>query len=215
MGEYVSNGYKKASFKIHMLSRIRRYITTHAATLIYTQTILPYLDYAIFVMDSAHQYSLALLDKIQKCGTRVIEYEKDCNKRKNINILMLQYGIGNLRHQLLALMYNESRKVDNLSCKTTSLALRSDNGIKFRALEKLTRKRTVPKNRIFTRWRRCCAFYTFLCRPCSIICLFPVDRPGDIFGQSQRPHLVFLFFGHNLIQVTDTRCVRDCFLCLF
>ena len=146
MGEYVSNGYKKASFKIHMLSRIRRYITTHAATLTYKQTILPYLDYAIFVMDSAHQYYLALLDKIQKCGTRVIKYEKDCNKRKNIQILMLQYGIGNLRHQLLAFMYNESRKVDNLSCKTTSLALRSDNVIKFRALEKLTRKRTVPNN---------------------------------------------------------------------
>ena len=66
MDEYVSNVYKKASYKIHMLSKIRRYITTHAANLIYKQTILPYLDYASFVMDSAYQYSLSLLDTIQK-----------------------------------------------------------------------------------------------------------------------------------------------------
>ena len=84
---------KKASFKIHMLSKIRRYITTHAATLIYKQTILPYLDYACFVMDSAHQYSLALLDKKQKLSLRLIEYEKNVYKRKDIKVLMSENGI--------------------------------------------------------------------------------------------------------------------------
>ena len=35
MDEYVSNVNKKAGYKIHMLSKIRRYITGHAASLIY------------------------------------------------------------------------------------------------------------------------------------------------------------------------------------
>ena len=148
MDEYVSNVYKKASIKIYMLSKIRRYITTHAATLIYKQTILPYLDYASFVMDSAHQYSLALIDKVQKRGIRLIEYEKDYTKREKIKTLMLEYGIGNLKqrrdNQLLSFMYNESRRIENLNCKMDGMALRSDSKIKFR--EKLTRKTTVQKS---------------------------------------------------------------------
>ena len=97
MDEYVSNVYKKASYKIHMLSMIRSYITVHAATQIYKQTILPYLDYASFLMDSVHQYSLSLLDKIQKRGIRLIEYERDYRKRRDIKILMKAYGIGSIR----------------------------------------------------------------------------------------------------------------------
>ena len=49
MAEYVTNVYKKASYKIHMLSRIRKFITTRAAIQIYKQIILPHLDYASFL----------------------------------------------------------------------------------------------------------------------------------------------------------------------
>ena len=151
MDDYVSNVYRKASYKIHMLSKIRKYITVHAATQIYKQTILPYLDYASFLMDSAYQYSLALLDKIQKRGIRLIEYEKEYRKRDNIKRLMTKYRIENIRHrrdlQLLSFMYNESRSAINLNQHSTSLLLRSSNKIKFK--ETLTRKTQVQKSPYF------------------------------------------------------------------
>ena len=108
-------------------------------------------------MDSAYQYSLSLLDTIQKRGIRLIEYERDYNKQKDIKTLMREYGIGNLRHrrdvQLLPFMYSESRKPSNLMRKQTSLVLRSSNKIKF--IEKLTCKTTVQKSpfyRGFSLW---------------------------------------------------------------
>ena len=119
MDEYVSNVYKKASYKIHMLSKIRKYITIYAAGQIYKQTILPYLDYASFMMDSAHQYSLSLLDKVQKRGIRLIEYENDYKKRVDIKTLMRRYKIENIRHrrdlELLSFMYTESKSPLNLN----------------------------------------------------------------------------------------------------
>ena len=148
MDEYVFNVYKKASYKVHMLSKIRTHITKHAAILIYKQTILPYLDYSSFLMDSAYQYSLSLLDKIQKRSIRLIEYEKDFRKRANIRVLMTEYGIESLRCrrnlQLLSFIYNESKQSDNLNHRSTGLVLRSSNKIKFK--EKLTRKTTVQNS---------------------------------------------------------------------
>ena len=55
--EYVKNVYKKVNYKVYMFSKIRKFITTHAAIMIYKQTIVPYLDYASFLMDCAHQYT--------------------------------------------------------------------------------------------------------------------------------------------------------------
>ena len=148
MDEYVSNVYKKDSYKIHMLSKIRRYVTTYAATQIYKQTILPYLDYASSLMDSAYQYSLSSLDNIQKRAIRLIEYEREYQNRNDIKVLMKDYGIESIRHrrelQLLSFMYNESLDKTNLNQTSTSLILRSSNKIKFR--EKLTRKTSVQNS---------------------------------------------------------------------
>ena len=148
MDDYVSNVYNKSSIKIHMLSKIRRFITTQAAILIYKQTILPYLDYASFLMDSAYQYSLSLLDKIQKRGIRLIEYEKDYRNRRSTKDLMSAYGLQSLRHrrdlQLLTFMYNESLNADNLNLRSHNILLRSSNKIKF--MEKLTRKTSVQNS---------------------------------------------------------------------
>ena len=73
--------------------------------------MLPYLDYASFLMDSAHQYSLSLLDKIHNTCIRIIEYKKKGNREKNIQNLMNIYRIQNIRYrrrmQLLSFMFTE------------------------------------------------------------------------------------------------------------
>ena len=84
MYEYVKNVYKKANYKVFMFSKIRKYINTFAAIMIYKQTILPSLDYASFQMDSAHQYTLSSLDKIHKRCLRLIECKKRNNHEKDL-----------------------------------------------------------------------------------------------------------------------------------
>ena len=97
MDIFVKNVHKKANFTVYMFSRIRKYITKYAAIMIHKQTIVPFLDYAGFLMDSAHQYSLALLDKIHKRCIRIIEYKKKSEHDQNIQNLMRNYCIQNLK----------------------------------------------------------------------------------------------------------------------
>ena len=97
------------------------------------------------------QYSLSLLDKVQKRGIRLIEYENDYKKRVDIKTLMRRYKIENIRHrrdlQLLSFMYTESKSPLNLNLKSPSIILRNSNKVKFR--EKLTRKTQVQNSPYF------------------------------------------------------------------
>ena len=134
-----------------MFSRIRKYITKYAVIMIYKQTIVPYLDYAGFLMDSAHQYSLALLDKIHKRCIRIIEYKKKSERDQNIQNLMHNYCIQNLRHrrmvQLLSFMFTESKVIGNLNVERPAMTLR--NSSKIKSTEKFTRKTIVLKSPLY------------------------------------------------------------------
>ena len=70
MDSFNKNVCKKVNFKLYMFGKIRKYITTHAAILIYKQTILPYFDYGRFLMNSASQNSISKLDKYQNRALR-------------------------------------------------------------------------------------------------------------------------------------------------
>ena len=155
--EYVKNVYKKVNYKVYMFSKIRKFITTHAAIMIYKQTITPYLDYASFLMDSAHMYTLSSLDKIHKRCMRLIEYKSKKDREKDITTLMRTYRIQSIRKrrkvQLLSFMYHESRTMSNLNTDRPERILRSRNKVKFK--EKFTRKTAVlnsPLYRGFALW---------------------------------------------------------------
>ena len=109
MNAYVKNVHKKANYKTYMFSKIRKYITKYAAIMIYKQTILPYMDYSSFLMDSTCQYSLSKLDKIQKRCIRLIEYKNKPHREKDLNTLLKDYRIEPIRErrnkQLLSFMY--------------------------------------------------------------------------------------------------------------
>ena len=157
MNPYVNNVYKKANYKVYMFSKIRKYITRYAAIMIYKQTILPYMDYCSFVMDSACQYSLSKLDKIQKRSARLIEYRPRKDREEDVNTLLRAYRIQPIRdrriQQLLCFIYQESKNPLNLNKKITNLVLRSDSKINFK--EKLTRKTVImnsPYYRAISAW---------------------------------------------------------------
>ena len=157
MYTYVKNVYKKVNFKVYMFSKIRKYITKFAAVMIYKQTIVPYLDYASFLMDSAYQYSLALLDKIHNRCIRIIEYRKKIDCDQNIQNLMNIYRIQSIRQgrkvQVLSFMFTESKNILNLNTLRPEMTLRNSTKIKFK--EKFTRKTVVlksPSYRGFALW---------------------------------------------------------------
>ena len=151
MDNYVKNVYKKANYKVHMFSKIRKYITKYAAVMIYKQTIVPYLDYASFLMDSAYQYSLSHLDKIHSRCMRIIENKNRFNRDIDVPALMYSYRIQHIRQrrkvQLLSFMFTESKISDNIKSERPAMTLRSNNKVKFK--EKFTRKTSVLNSLLY------------------------------------------------------------------
>ena len=66
------------------------------------------MDYHSFVMDSACQYSLSKLDKIQKRTVRLIEYMSKKDRTSDVNAILTEYRIQPIRdrriQQLLSFM---------------------------------------------------------------------------------------------------------------
>ena len=87
--------YKKANYKVYMFSKIRNVLQLMQP--LWCISILPYLDYASFLLDSAYQYSLSLLDKIHNRCIRIMEYKRKGNRDKDIQNLMHTYWIKNIR----------------------------------------------------------------------------------------------------------------------
>ena len=157
MDSFNKNVCKKVNFKLYMFGKIRKYITTHAAILIYKQTILPYFDYGSFLMNSASQNSISKLDKYQNRALRLIEYKPKHQRAKHLANLMSEYRIPSIRQrreeQLLAFMYSISRNPKYIDIRRPLMALRSSAKIKFK--EKLTVKTLVlksPYNRGVSLW---------------------------------------------------------------
>ena len=109
------NQVKKIAYgKIFNLIKIRRYITEYAAVMIYKHTILPYLEYAGFLLISC---SLDDRRELQKCQNEALRI---CTRvrlmdRVRIEDLHNRCKIVSLeqrrRVQLLLLMYKKSKNV--------------------------------------------------------------------------------------------------------
>ena len=151
MDTYVKNVYKKVNYKVYMFSKIRKFITKHAAVMIYKQTITPYLDYASFLMDSAYQYSLSYLDKIHNRCMRIIEYKTKRYRDLDIPNLMYNNHIQGIRQrrkvQLLTFMFTESKLPENIKSERPPMTLRSNNKVKFK--EKFTRKTIILNSPVY------------------------------------------------------------------
>ena len=129
----VHNTYVKANRKLFTLRRVRPYITQSVAALIYKQFVLPILDYADFLIDSAPAKEVKLLDKLQnraikqiRYGSRIIETEQSLENRYNIVPLKERRK----RHHL-SLMYRLSSIDQYLESRRPAVNLRSRNKIKF------------------------------------------------------------------------------------
>ena len=109
------------------------------------------MDYASFLMDSAHQYTLSSLDKVHNRCMRIIEFKKKKDRESHVQNLMNLYRIQNIRHrrkvQLLSFMFTESKNSENIKSERPDMTLRSNAKVKFR--ETFTRKTIVLNSPLY------------------------------------------------------------------
>ena len=67
--------YKKARQKLGILYKIRKFIKSETALLLYKVVIGPHLEYWDFLIDSANQKCIDKIESLQERILRIIEYE--------------------------------------------------------------------------------------------------------------------------------------------
>ena len=138
MNEYLDVISKKVNSKIGILSRIRRFISEKTAARIYKCMIRPHLDYIDFVIDSGSADRIKKLDTLQRKAIRRIEYCTLPEKRKDIDLLQVDYKIEPLKlrrqRNLVKIMYTQSLEGNNIQqeCET-NMKLRSANKVKMKS----------------------------------------------------------------------------------
>ena len=71
MNKHVETMYKKARSKLGILYRIRKFISCQTSLLLYKVMIRPYMEYGDFIVDSANQYYIDMLDRLQDKALRL------------------------------------------------------------------------------------------------------------------------------------------------
>ena len=153
--EVVHNTYLKANKKLFTLRKIRPYVTERVAALIYKQFILPIMDYADFLFESAPKYELDYLDTVQKRAIRIIKFgngteihNEEIERKYSLTKLYMRRRIHHL-----ALMYRLSDIESYIDSTRPNIDLRSRNKIKFRTdVTKLTKVMRSPYYRGMTLW---------------------------------------------------------------
>ena len=155
--EAVHNTYIKANKKLFTLRKIRPYVTQGVAALIYKQFILPILDYADFLVESAPTKDINNLDKIQERAFKQIRFgahrNLPCHRIDDVyNIVPLKER--RKKHHL-SLMYRLSSIDSYLDTSRPGINLRSRNKIKFSVpVTKLTKVKKSPFYRGVSLWDR-------------------------------------------------------------
>ena len=109
--------YRKAESKIFMLGKLRYFVDSNTALLIYKQTILPYFDYGGFILVSSSKGQKKDLQTLQNNALRIcLRYKlvDRISERKLHEESRLQSLEQRRSFQLLKLMYYHSKDVGNL-----------------------------------------------------------------------------------------------------
>ena len=133
--------YRRIEHKVYMLGKLRYFIDKKAALLVYKQAILPYLDYAGFVLLACGKGLKKDLQKLQNNGLRIclrycmIDHVTIERLHEEANLQSLEQR---RLFQALKLIYGCSKKVDYL--KITANRTRAESKIVFDVPDKCTNK---------------------------------------------------------------------------
>ena len=109
--------YRKAERKVYMLGKLRYYVNSETALLIYKQAVLPYFDYGGFLLMAVNRGQSKDLQTLQNNALRIcLRY--NLADRVSEERLNTEGRIQSLKQrnekQLLKLMYYQSKKMENL-----------------------------------------------------------------------------------------------------
>ena len=79
--EFLKGKCDKINLCLYQLIKMRKYVTLAIARTIYTQVIIPLMDYADFLIDCGPAYYIKRLDNLHKKALRLI----DCKKHKQLD----------------------------------------------------------------------------------------------------------------------------------
>ena len=147
----------KMNVRIYQLGRMRKYITSNIASLIYKQTILPISEYADLMIDSGPSGGVDRLQKLQDRSIKIIDNRR--HPTLDVDVLANLYRITPLKlrraEHLGLIMHRLSRDDRYIERSRPNINLRSNNKIKFvhykRQYEKYLKS---PLSRGIAQWDR-------------------------------------------------------------
>ena len=135
---FLNEKYNKVNYRVYLLSRLRKLITSKIACLIYKQTIFPVCEYADEMVESGPTDKVNKLQTLQDRAERV-NHDKE-HKHLSTEGLHFLFRLNPLKlhraeHSACS-MYRLSKDVYRLEKGRPTVHLRSRNKIKFKTLKR-------------------------------------------------------------------------------
>ena len=130
---HVNSSIKVINHKLYLLGHIRRYMSEQQSLLIYKQMVIPYTEYASFILDCSTQELAAKIQKLQSRALRICRFNNRY-ERTSVTALHEYFKIDYVAHrrhvQLLMMMYKKSKTLGQL-VQPELRRTRGDSKVKF------------------------------------------------------------------------------------
>ena len=138
--EFTNSKYNKMNMRLYHLKHLRPYINNEIANRIYKQTILPFMDYSDFMIESSTIPQIRRLENLQKKAVKYIDNNIHVNLK--YEDLCFLYGLQPVklrwREHILCLMYRQCKMCHLIDTTKAYIDLRSNSSIKFKKARKRT-----------------------------------------------------------------------------
>ena len=132
----------KVNMRIHQLSKLRKFITTNVARLIYKQTILPVVEYADQMVESGPMDKIKRLQGLQDKAVKIIDNK--AHPEMDISALSTFYRVDPLKERraehLCVIMLRFSKNNRYVDNSRPEFHLRNRNKIKFKTVKRVLEK---------------------------------------------------------------------------
>ena len=155
--KFLREKYGKIHCRVHQLGKIRKYIESHTACLIYKQMILSLSDYADVMIKSGPQGGISRIGKLQEKAVKIID--NNCHRRLSTDALMHIYRIHPISQRqdehLCTMMYRLSKNQALLNHDRPRVHLRCRQKVKFKTYKRVYEKYLKsPLSRGISLWDR-------------------------------------------------------------
>ena len=154
---YRQNLINNVNYKLMFFKKIRQFITTEAAIIIYKGTILPIIEYADFIFDYNIKYTNKKIQSLQNQGLYTVfnQHYLSYDQREPTEILHRRANIVRLDHRrklhILSFLFNYKNEINLLDVR--NLPTRRHDGVLFKETQVVHHKvKQDPLYRAIIAW---------------------------------------------------------------